>query len=153
MRIRILLVALTVAFLAVGGRARGQGICLIEEKVRYADEARQFCFTIQRHNPCACTDWEGRRIVGRLRYGDLRIALSEAFISAGDQNRGWLKAQAEHFDNSPPPSKQPLTLNAQPGSKWGWFPFTGESPRPEDRFHAEIVPIGPWPAPPGWPPK
>lgn len=156
MRTRIPMVAAAMmAFFALGGGALGQDKCIIRTK------PLQFCFTTQAKGPCACSDWSGRRVNGDRAVSDsLRDPLREGWLP-GTHNSEWLNAQASHFDNSPPPSREPLVISRDYyGRQWGQS-WTGNSFLDHDRIRrqnrypdgTEIVPIGPWPAPPGWPPK
>ena len=87
----------------------------------------------------------------------LRTALDRKWFRSGNPNEQWLQSKAESL--APPPYPATFWCKPEHLGRWGpeflfsapekiFRPQSGPNPR-----YPGIVPIGPWPAPPGWPPK
>ena len=149
-------IAIGICFLASAGAAIAQQpACVIAQK------SLQFCIAPVSASPdCSCTDWAGRRVYGfvdPLLTDRLRTALDRKWFRSGNPNEQWLQSKADSL--APPPYPATFWCKPEHLGRWGpeflfsapekiFRPQSGPNPR-----YPGIVPIGPWPTPPGWPPK
>jgi hypothetical protein len=156
LRCRMSTLAILVLALTLIGGAEAQRACVVE------GQTLQFCVgsSFGDQSGCACTDWTGERVagfeVGPSFLQRLNDGLDHDWTQQSELNSEWLRKQlSEPKQLSPPspslflwksPSEDPhATLNSllpELSNRWK-----------SRGFPPGILPIGPWPPPPGWPPN
>ena len=149
--------AFVVSILALVGSARAQQACVVKQ------QTYQFCMSLGfgDQRDCACTDWSGNKVTGfkvdSKFIQHLIDGMDQGWIQQSQPNSEWLREWTRHQYIVPnqliPPSKSPFWWNSEEQKQF--YSFFAEEPPPPTATEPfpGIVPIGPWPTPPGWPPK